>query len=181
MKRPDHIALFTSVVIIITISNRSLFSQHPVPPLASRSSTLENVLISFVAPAIFILVAVYAVIKLTQFVNKHQSNTNPDPGSRSDEPRIARTQEPALTVGMRVGPTENVPAVTRRAGKCPTCGTVWPLESAKREHLDWEEVDAYPYYCPKCFRGTADPHFNRGLLRGSDGNPVIDQQDWRRG
>ncbi len=180
MKRPDPIALFTSAVIIITISNRSLFSQHLVPPVVSRSSTLENVLISFVAPALFILVSVYAAIKLTQLVNKHQRNTNTDPGSRSDELRIARTQEPALTVGMRVGPTESLPAVTRRAGKCPTCGTVWPLESARRECLDWEEVDAYHYYCPKCFRGTG-PNYNRGLLRGSDGNPMIDQQDWRRG
>lgn len=90
----------------------------------------------------------------------------------------------ALTTGIHLsGKRHQVSTNATKAGrhgKCRDCGTVVALGSAKEVCLDWDGVDAYHFYCPRCYRGTQDPHYYTGQLLGSNGSAVIDQHSWER-
>lgn len=85
-----------------------------------------------------------------------------------------------LSTGLSVGPDDDLPASRGRAGRCKTCGRIWDLGDAKSVCIDWEQVDAYHYYCPKCYVSTRDPYFYQGLLVDGTGNAIVDQKDYRR-
>jgi hypothetical protein len=85
-----------------------------------------------------------------------------------------------LSTGLLVGPDDELPARRGRTGRCRTCGRIWDLGDAKSECLDWEQVDAYHYYCPNCYVSTRDPYFYQGLLVDGTGKAIVDQKDYRR-
>lgn len=61
---------------------------------------------------------------------------------------------------------------TDRYGQCSTCKTLIPLSEAREEYHDWDGVDAYTYYCKKCF--TLGDYY-RGQLLNTFGEKLVDQ------
>ncbi|MCX6174002.1 MAG: HEAT repeat domain-containing protein [Ignavibacteriales bacterium] len=61
---------------------------------------------------------------------------------------------------------------TDRYGQCSTCKTLIPLSEAREEYHDWDGVDAYTYYCKKCFNLG---NYYRGQLLDNFGEKLVDQ------
>jgi len=142
----------------------------------TQNNTALGIIVSvFAGGVIFGIISLLAGRKPTGTLTAAKDSVD---GVANHKPDLEKSLLSELTTGVMLGADH--PSRTGRKGKCRTCGKVWLLTEAKMERLDWDGVYAYIFYCPLCFKGTGDPYYYTGQLKGRDGNAVIDQYDWIR-
>jgi hypothetical protein len=147
---------------------------------ALEEAPIEDVITGRVAVGVFLLLVVTPVILVIRdwFRRKQNADSTTVPHLPASQ-ATDRLTEPQLTTGKMVGPSDDLPSLSGRRARCPTCGQLWWLQDARRVCLDWDGVDAYHYYCPICYIGTGLNYY-RGKLEGAGGSAVVDQKHYLR-